>query len=337
MAATYGRDAPLPCIPANDVNRPEENRLKTAIHFWSAFSMSFSLVILHHNKAQYSSVCLESVLLCSARPLQVINVNNGSKDDTAAVLQSFAVEAEKRGIEVRTLSYNTNIGAVAGRNEALNVATGTYVAFLDNDTILGQSDWLERLAARLESTPNCAVVAPKLLFPWAPFEIECCGCAVSPRGKIRYLGRGEQRGSANEAVEIQCAISAAWLMRRDLVERIGNLDDVYSPVQYEDLDFCYRARAQGLSIWTAPEVEIYHFEHTTTAGSDDINFKYVTAKNGVEFKKRWGSTFSVENATTEEDASWQTLPKKSIEEVDWKALLPTPAPGHDICKEGSSS
>ncbi|RYG66900.1 glycosyltransferase family 2 protein, partial [bacterium] len=125
--------------------------------------MSFSLVILHHNKADYSNACLESVLLCSARPLQVVNVNNGSQDGTAAILERFALETSERGIDVETLSYDSNIGAVAGRNEALKVSTGEYVAFLDNDTVLSQADWLEKLAEHLEATPNCAIVAPKLL------------------------------------------------------------------------------------------------------------------------------------------------------------------------------
>jgi GT2 family glycosyltransferase len=283
--------------------------------------MSFSLVILHHQKADYSRACLESVLRCTARPLQVINVNNGSRDKTASVLENFANEAQKRGIETSLLSFDENIGAVRGRNEALAVASGDYLAFLDNDTLVSQPDWLENLAKFLESRPNCAIVAPKLLFPWAPFDIECCGCAVSPRGKIRYLGRGEARKALMEPQEIQCAISAAWLMRRDLTAQIGVLDEAFSPVQYEDLDYCYRARAAGKTVWSAPHVELFHFEHTTTAGSGDINFAYVTAKNGVLFKKRWGEMFGAENGTNEDDAAWRVLPKMGLDDLDWHALL----------------
>ncbi len=248
------------------------------------------------------------------------------------------------GIQVENVRFETNIGAVRGRNEALKLASGQNIAFLDNDTVICQADWLEKLAAFLEMTPDCAIVAPKLLFPWAPHDIECCGAAVSPRGKIRYLGRGEARNSIDEPREIQCAISAAWLMRREIVAQIGDLDEAYSPVQYEDLDFCYRARAAGFSVWCAPNVEVFHFEHTTTAGSPDINFAYVTTKNGVIFKKRWGATFASEDGSSEEDATWQSLPKKSIEELDWRTLLPVPDQGAPtqksirpaICSEGES-
>lgn len=285
--------------------------------------ISYSVVILHHNKVDYSRACLQSLLASSARPLQVINVNNGSSDGTDALLEEWSKAARAHNIETHTLSYARNIGAVAGRNAALEIATGSHLAFLDNDTIIGQADWLQELASALDARAEIGIVAPKLLFPWAPFAIECCGCAVAPSGRIRYLARGQGRGEIENAQAVQCAISAAWLMKRALIEQIGVLDEAFSPVQYEDLDFCYRARAAGWQVWTAPQVEVYHFEHTTTAGSDDINFGYVTAKNGVLFKKRWGQTFAAEAGATETEAMWQSLPKRNIGEVDWRALMPT--------------
>ena len=282
---------------------------------------SYSVILLHHNKVDYSRACLVSLLATSARPLQIINVDNGSSDGTDALLDEWQQEARARDIEVQTLRYAENIGAVRGRNVALEVATGSHLAFLDNDTIIAGADWLQELASALDARAEIGVVAPKLLFPWAPYSIECCGCAVSPQGRIQYLARGEARVARSQPMQVQCAISAAWLMKRALVEQIGVLDEAFSPVQYEDLDYCYRARAAGWQVWTAPNVEIYHFEHTTTAGSDDINFGYVTAKNGVLFKKRWGQTFAAEAGTTEAEAMWQSLPKKEIRELDWRALL----------------
>ncbi len=287
---------------------------------------SYSVVVLHHNKVDYSRACLASLLETSARPLQIINVDNGSSDGTAALLAQWQDEARARGIAVQTLSYAENIGAVRGRNVALEAATGSHLAFLDNDIIIGRGDWLQSLARALDARQEIGIVAPKLRFPWAPFAIECCGCAVSPSGRIQYLARGTEGETESETEisprAVQCAISAAWLMKRALVEQIGVLDEAFSPVQYEDLDFCYRARAAGWQVWTAPEVEVYHFEHTTTAGSDDINFGYVTAKNGVLFKKRWGQTFAAEAGATEAQATWRDLPKRGIGEVDWRALLP---------------
>jgi len=282
-----------------------------------------SVIILHHNKSAYSAACLQSLLSSTARPLEIINVDNGSQDETPAMLQAWKVQAAAAGIEVQSINFDTNVGAIRGRNAAMEVARGDYFVFLDNDTVVAQADWLERLQSFLEGNLHCAIVAPKLLFPWQPFDIECSGCAVSPRGRIQYLGRGQARDALTEPFMVQCAISAAWMMPRRVYDAAGALDEVYSPVQYEDLDYCYRVRVEhGGEVWIQPDVELYHFEHTTTAGSDDINFKYVTTKNGITFKKRWGETIASEEGTTEEATQWVTLPKMGIEEVDWMALVP---------------
>ncbi len=282
----------------------------------------FSIIILHHDKAEYSRACLESLLRSSARPLEVINVDNGSRDATPQVLDEWQDKAREAGISVKRLNFDTNIGAIRGRNEAMAVAGGDYLAFLDNDTLVAQRDWLERLREFLDADERRAIVAPKLLFPWDSLDIECCGCGISRGGRVQYIGRGQAREALSEPFEVQCAISAAWLMPRRLIEAIGVLDDAFSPVQYEDLDFCYRAREAGAQVWALPSVELFHFEHTTTAGSGDINFKYVTTKNGILFKKRWSPVFGAEDGPDEATAQWQNLPRKRIEEVDWPSLLP---------------
>jgi GT2 family glycosyltransferase len=280
-----------------------------------------SLILLHHNKAEYSRACLHSLLRSVARPLEIINVDNGSRDETPRVLDAWENAARDAGIATRRLNFDENIGAVRGRNEALQIAGGDYLVFLDNDTLIAQADWLENLQAFLEADAKRGIVAPKLVFPWEPFHIEACGAGISRRGRVQYIGRGEPRDAISEPRLVQCAISAAWMMPRRLYETIGPLDEEYSPVQYEDLDYCYHARAAGFEVWTLPAVEVYHFEHTTTAGSGDINFAYVTTKNGLTFKKRWQTTYTAEDGPDEAATAWKSLPKRDIGDVDWEGLL----------------
>jgi GT2 family glycosyltransferase len=281
-----------------------------------------SIIVLHHDKAEYSRACLESILLSSARPLEVINIDNGSRDDTPRVLEEWSQDAREAGIKTQLHCFDTNAGAIVGRNTALQMARGEHSVFLDNDTLVAQRDWLETLRDFLDADAQRAIVAPKMIFPWQPFDIECCGCGVSARGRIQYIGRGEARDSLTEPFVVQCAISACWMMPRRWSDRIGLLDEIYSPVQYEDLDLCYRAREMGGEVWALPAVEVFHFEHTTTSKSDDINFKYVTTKNGVTFKRRWSQVFHIEGGPTEEESAWKLLDRLDIHDVDWRALLP---------------
>lgn len=282
-----------------------------------------SVIVLHHDKAAYSQACLQSLLRTDYTPFEVIAVDNGSTDATPQVLRTFQQEAALRGIACRILRNETNVGAVTGRNQAMSVAGGDFFVFMDNDVLVKDRDWMTRLRAKLDSDLRIAIVSPKLLFPWEPHLIECAGCEVSPNGRVGYAGRGEPRDAPrfNVEREVPCVISACIMFRRKLIDEIGMLDEEFNPVQFEDLDFCYRARAAGYKIAYTPKVEMFHFEHVTTSGSTDINFTYVTIKNGLLFKKRWQHVFRHDGGPPDEVLRWKHLPKKTIDEVDVEALL----------------
>lgn len=276
-----------------------------------------SVIVLNFNKVDYSRLLLESLLETRGVELELILVDQGSTDATPALLESFAGVAAGRGWPTRILRFETNRGAIVGRNEAMAVAAGSHFAFLDNDTQVRQRDWAARLLARLEAEPDLGIVSPKLVFPWAPYPIEFAGCEVTPGGRILYRGRGEPRDAPDFCLprDCPCLISACWVFRRQLYDTLGGLDEVFSPVQFEDLDFCYRARAAGWRCAVEPGVEMYHWEHTTTAGSRQINFQLVTLRNGRTFKQRWAEQIALDAVGTDDDAAWRPIEKHGWDEV----------------------
>ncbi len=280
-----------------------------------------TLIVVSYNKRPYTQACLQSLLDSHARaqpgPCEIIVVDNGSEDGTREVLAQIGQRAETLGIGFTVIQNETNAGAPTARNQALEQAQGEQIAFLDNDVIVRSANWLPTLRTRLEGEPRIGIVGPKLVFPFEPFAVECAGCAISRSGRVQYVGRGEPRDAPqyNEAREVQCLTSAVWLMKRELYDRLGGLDEIYNPLQYEDLDFCYRAREAGYQVWYEPAAEMYHFENTTGARSPDVNFPYVTIKNGLEFKRRWRHMFEQEDGPPEEATRWRELQMRTIEET----------------------
>lgn len=280
--------------------------------------MDISLVIVSYNKRPYTELCLRGQLACNPRADEIIVVDNGSVDGSREALEgALQAEARAAGVQLHVLANEGNVGACTARNQALEVAQGRFIGFLDNDIALRRRDWLGTLRAVLESDPQAGIVGPKLLFPFAPYAIECAGVALSPTGRVQYRGRGQawDAPALNVRAEVQCLISAAWLMHREVYETIGGLDEVYNPAQFEDFDFCYRARQAGWRVLYEPAAELYHFENVTTAGSPDVKFTYVTMKNWATFKQRWQAVFAGENGPADSDCQWAKLQTKPLEET----------------------
>ena len=166
--------------------------------------------------------------------------------------------------------------------------------------------WLAVLRETLYQDERTALVTPKLLFPFPPFAIEHAGIAISPNGAIGYVGRGAERDDPRftESRMLQGSASACVLVRRAVLDEVGGFDEIFNPVQFEDLDLFYRMKSHGYHLLYQPAVEMYHFENITTDNSPQINFKYQTIKNGMEFKRRWRHLFSTENGPADETLRW---------------------------------
>ena len=307
-----------------------------------------TVIVVSYNKLPYTQLCLEGMLQGDPRPAQIIVVDNGSIDGSREYLsRSFLSLCRTSRVDFSLLNNESNLGACTARNQALELAAGQYLAFADNDLAVRSRNWLGVLAECLESAPRVGIAGPKLVYPFPPYDIECAGVAISATGRVQYRGRGEPSGPqafqpvsgvsgpqafqpvspTDEAGEtqarkpvvlaspVQCLISACWLMKRAVYEEVGGLDEVFNPAQYEDFDLCYRAREAGWEVWYTPRAEMYHYENTTTAGSPSLNFRYVTIRNGLEFKRRWQHRFSAEGGPPDEECQWRELPTKPIEET----------------------
>jgi len=209
------------------------------------------------------------------------------------------------------------VGACTARNQAIGLCRGAEIAFLDNDIVLRDRRWLQVLRDTLCSDDRIALVTPKLLFPFPPYNIEHVGIAISPNGRVGYPGRNAPHDDPAYTTrrELQGAASACILVKRGVLDEVGGFDDVYNPVQFEDLDLEYRMKARGYTLVYEPAVEMYHFENVTTDNTPGLNFKYQTVKNLLEFTRRYQSVFAHEGGPADDQLVWEDLPRRRIEEI----------------------
>ena len=98
----------------------------------SSDSPLLSVIVPVYNTAPFLPRCLDSLLGQTYRNLEIICVNDGSTDDSAAILDAYAAKASR----IKVI-HQENAGVSAARNRGIDVAKGALITFVDGD------DWLE--------------------------------------------------------------------------------------------------------------------------------------------------------------------------------------------------
>lgn len=93
-----------------------------------------SVIMPVYNVAAYLSQCIESVLNQDHEALEIILIDDGSKDESGAICDRYAAQDSR----IRVI-HQQNGGAAAAKNAGLRIATGEYLSFVDSDDYLEPS------------------------------------------------------------------------------------------------------------------------------------------------------------------------------------------------------
>ena len=194
-----------------------------------------SVIVCTYNGSRTIRDCLESMLKLEYPDFEVIVVNDGSSDTTAAILQEYPI---------RVISTE-NRGLSMARNVGLKAATGEIVAYIDDDAY-PTPYWLSYLAAGFLSTTHAAVGGPNIA-PSGDGTIADC-VADAPGGPIHVLlsdGEAEHIPGCNMA------------FRKAALQAIGGFDPQFRTAG-DDVDICWRVRQQGWTIGFSAAAMVWH-------------------------------------------------------------------------------
>jgi GT2 family glycosyltransferase len=214
-----------------------------------------SVVIPNLNGRQLLERCLEHLREQTVTEVETIVVDNGSEDDSIALVEGSFPEAQ-------IVALGENRGFAGGMNAGIERARGNYLAFLNNDA---EADprWLEELLACLERHPRAAAATSKLLLADRRNTIDSAGDDLTPSFLPYPRGHGQpDRGQFEEEVEVFSPAGAASLWRRTALEDVGLFDERFF-AYYEDVDLGFRARLRAYQCWYAPRAVAYHHRGAT--------------------------------------------------------------------------
>jgi glycosyltransferase involved in cell wall biosynthesis len=244
--ATAYRDVPLP----RDVTWPR-----------------ISVVVCSFNGSRVIRRCLEGLAGQDYPDYEVIVVDDGSTDDTAAIAEQFDV------VLIRT----SNRGLSAARNEGLARASGEIVAYIDDDA-WPDRDWLSYLGWTFATTDHAAVGGPNLPPPGDGRTADLV--ALAPGGPNHVLR------TDTEAEHVPGCNSS---FRVDRLRAIEGYDTRFRTAG-DDVDVCWRLHDRGWTVGFSPGAVVWHHRRGTTRG-------YLRQQRGYGFaeallERKWPGRFN---------------------------------------------
>ena len=233
-----------------------------------------SIVVPVYNTEAYLKACVESLLSQTHPDLELIFVDDGSTDDSFAVLDAYA----KTDARVRVIRQ-TNAGASAARNAGIDAATGDYIGFVDSD------DWVE---------PSYCEALLRAFSDHPEIGVSVCNRRIHghPNGRELGAAAGANRElSPKEAAFYAVSIGKSFegylwnkLFRASIFRDDPALRLDPSLAICEDLLLCVEIFASGQSAYFDP-APLYHYRYRESGALrtlDDRRMTEFAARERIE-------------------------------------------------------
>ncbi len=240
-----------------------------------------TMVILTFNQLEHTRLCLESIERCTPLPHELIIVDNGSTDGTVDYLREYAAAHSN----TRVIANSTNRGFAAGNNQGLALARGNNILLLNNDTVVPPG-WLERMLSVFDRHPEAGLVGPMSNYVSGPQLIP--GISYHGLPEMEAFAARWSAENAGQVIQSEVRLVAfCLLVRRQVIEKIGGLDERFGSGNFEDDDFCIRAALFGYGAMIAKDAFVHHTGSQTFKGSN-IDLNRAMFRNWALFKDKWG-------------------------------------------------
>lgn len=241
-----------------------------------------SLISVNYNQPAITVAFLESVKRQAFQDIEVILVDNASKENCAALFQSVYPNL----IFIRS---EENLGFAGGNNLGIAASSGEFLFFVNNDTEL-TVDAIEKMLSLFNTIPNLGIVSPKLYYYLPERTIPLLQYVGATNlhpvtGRNKMHGRlEEEKGLYDDIKPTYFAHGAAMMIPRKVIEQVGQMPDFFF-LYFEELDWCEQIRRAGYEIYIQPKAAIYHKESTTVGQLSLIRTYYMT-RNRILFMRR---------------------------------------------------
>ena len=233
-----------------------------------------SIIILTFNKLEYTKKCIESIRKYTDKgSYEIIVVDNASTDGT--------IEWLKGQGDIIKIFNNVNVGFPKGCNQGIAIAKGSEILLLNNDVIVTPV-WLNNMLKALYSNKKVGAVGPVTNSgPGQEISVN-----YTRENEINDFAVGIAEKLMDKYKEKIKLIGFCMLIKKNVLDKVGVLDDIFSPGNYEDDDISLRIILGGYKLLLCEGVFIHHFG-SESFGENKKKFHNLLLENKIKFKEKW--------------------------------------------------
>lgn len=205
-------------------------------------------IVVTYNGSKTIFDCLNS-LVNSSFPVEIIVVDNASKDNTPSIVNNFK--------NIIFLPQNNNIGFGQANNLGFKYAlknNASFIFLLNQDAII-ETDTIEKLVSVATESPEYGILSP--------VHLNGEGSKIDD-GFLLHINRSDQSFISDLYLDREQSIykasfinAAAWLISEKCIKDIGGFDSIFF-MYGEDIDYCFRAELNSYSVGFVPSTKILH-------------------------------------------------------------------------------
>lgn len=253
-----------------------------------ATTRRITIVIPSRDRIRLLARCLASIFAKTGhRDYDVLVIDNGSVEPaTLAALEKFQRDEPRLSVVRNAMPFNfsalCNFGAAR--------ATGDALVFLNNDTVVLQAAWLDRML-EFATQPDVGAVGCKLIYPSG--RVQHAGVVLGMGGVAGHFGEGLGRrargwlGGSLAPHETSAVTAACMMIERAKFDAVGGFDAGNLPVDLNDVDLCLRLNARGWRTICDCRVMLAHHQSASRGGSA-LRLQRVYRQEREFFLANWG-------------------------------------------------
>ena len=281
-------------------------------------SPTASIVVLTYNNLTLTRQCLESIFdKTNAPDFELIVVDNASTDGTPQFLRQVADVHSN----VRQILNVENTGFAHGNNQGAAAATGEYLVFLNNDTVVTPG-WLDGLIRYLRD-PSVGMVGPVTNNSGNETRIRVDYTSLDDLGRFAEEYTHAHRGQATEIGMLPFLCVA---LRRVVFEEIGPLDECFGVGMFEDDDYAFRLKQKGYRLLCVEEVFVHHWGSAGFSLAGFARYWQLYQENLNKYEAKWGVKWHPHRYRTDLldeqfDSLWQEKRSLAFQVIELGAQL----------------